>query len=119
VTAVGKVEVARTYRSCPDCGAGGFPADAVLGIDGGFTRRARRSICHVGIDNSFDRGERTLRELAGWSVDAETIRRICHAEAKACRQSKAERLNVATSFAEAEGGRELQIGAGKVNTETG
>lgn len=119
MTAIGKVEITRTYRSCPDCGTGGFPADAVLGIDGGFTRRARRSICHVGVDNSFDRGARTLRELAGWSVDAETIRRLCHAEAKACRQSKAERLDVATNFAEAEGDWELQVDAGKVNTEAG
>lgn len=119
MTAIGEIEVTRTYRSCPGCGDGGFPADEVIGIDGGFTRRARRSICHVGVDNSFDRGERTLRELAGWSVDAETIRRLCHAEAKACRGSKAERLDVATNFAEARGDWELQIDAGKVNTETG
>jgi hypothetical protein len=91
----------------------------VLGIDGGFTRRARRSICHVGIDNSFDRGERTLRELAGWSVDAETIRRLCHTEAKTCHESKGERLDIAANFAQNAGDWELQIDAGKVNTETG
>ncbi len=119
MTAIGKISLTRTYRSCPRCGEGGFPADVVLGIEGGFTRRARRSICHVGIDNSFDRGERTLRELSGWSVNAETIRRICHAEARTCRQSKTERLDVATKFAAAEGHWELQIDAGKVNTETG
>jgi hypothetical protein len=119
VTAIGKIEVIRTYRSCSSCGDGGFPADLVLGVDGGFTRRARRSICHVGVDNSFDRGERTLRELTGWSVDAETIRRLCHAEAEACRRSRARRLDVATNFAEAAGDWELQIDAGKVNTETG
>jgi hypothetical protein len=118
VTAIGKVEVTRTYRSCPGCG-GGFPADAVLGIDGGFTRRARRSIFPVRVDNSFDRGARTLRELAGGSVDAETIRRLCHAAAQACRGSKVERLDVAATFAEAPGDSELQLDAGKANTETG
>ncbi len=119
MTAIGRIKVARTYRSCPGGCGGGFPADAVLGLDGGFTRRARRSICHVGVDNSFDRGARTLRELAGWSVDAETIRRVCHAEAKTCRGSKAKHLDVATNFAAAAGDWELQIDAGKVNTETG
>lgn len=119
MTAIGKITLARSYRTCLTCGDGGFQADAELGLDGGFTRRARRAICHAGVDNSFDRGERTLQELAGWSVDAETIRRICHAEAQACRESKAERLDVATRFANAEGDWELQIDAGKVNTETG
>lgn len=91
----------------------------MVGIEGGFTRRARREICHVGVDNSFDRGERTLQELKGWSVDAETIRRLCHVEALACRKTKCERLAAAADFASAPGDRELQIDAGKVNTETG
>jgi len=73
----------------------------------------------VGIDNSFERGERTLNELAGWSVDAETIRRLCHAEAAKCRRSKGQRLDIATRFEKAPGDWELQIDAGKVNTETG
>ena len=119
MTAIGKIEVRRSYRTCPTCGDGAFPADDALGLDGSFTRRARRQICHVGIDNSFDRGERTLQELAGWSVDAETIRRLSHAEAAECRKSKSERLDVAASFREASGDWELQIDAGKVNTETG
>jgi hypothetical protein len=119
VTAIGKIAVTRCYRTCPTCGDGGFPADEVLGLHGSFTRRARRHICHVGIDNSFDRGERTLQELAGWSVDAETIRRLSHAEAAECRKFKSERLDVATNFRKASGDWELQIDAGKVNTETG
>lgn len=91
----------------------------MLGLDGGFTRRARRRICHAGVDNSFERGERTLRELTGWSIDAETIRRLCHAEAAACRKSEGQRLDVAANFGKAAGDWELQIDAGKVNTETG
>jgi hypothetical protein len=118
VTAIGKIAVTRSYRTCPTCG-GGFPADAALGLNGAFTRRARRRICHVGVDNSFERGRRTLRELTGWSVDAETIRRLCHAEAAECRKTKSERLDVATNFKKAAGNWELQIDAGKVNTETG
>jgi hypothetical protein len=119
VTALGKIPVTRSYRTCPTCGDGGFPADAALGLDGSFTRRARRRICHVGVDNSFERGARTLRELAGWSVDAETIRRLCHAAAAECRKSQGGRRDVAANFGKASGDWELQIDAGKVNTETG
>jgi hypothetical protein len=119
VTAIGKITVTRCYRTCPTCGEGAFPADDPVGLDGSFTRRARRQICHVGIDNSFGRGERTLHELAGWSVDAETIRRLSHAEAAQGHRSKRGQLDVAGKFREASGDWELQIDAGKVNTETG
>jgi hypothetical protein len=119
VTAIGSIPLTRSYRVCRTCGEGHFPADAVLGLDGAFTRRARRRICHVGLDNSFERGARTLQELAGWSVDAETIRRLCHAEAAEFRTTGQERLDVATGFRQAAGDHELQIDAGKVNTETG
>lgn len=119
MTAVGKIALARDYRVCRDCNDAGFPADAVLGLDGSVTRRALRRICHVGASDSFDRGERTLRELMGWSVDAETIRRLCHAEAAICRENEAERREIAEKFKKAVGDREVQIDAGKVNTDTG
>ena len=90
VTAVGKIALARDYRVCRTCHDAGFPVDVVLGLDGAVTRRALRLICHVGASDSFARGERTLRELMGWSVDAETIRRRCHAEAAVCRENQAE-----------------------------
>ncbi len=60
-----------------------------------------------------------LELLAGWSVDAETIRRLVHAESAECQKSKSEDLDVAAKFRKASGDRELQIDAGKVNTETG
>ena len=119
VTAVGKIVLARDYRVCRGCDDAGFPADAVLGLGGFVTRRALRLICHVGASDSFDRGERTLRELMGWSVDAETVRRLRHAEAAKCRENEAERREVARKFKEAAGDREVQIDAGKVNTDTG
>jgi hypothetical protein len=119
VTAVGKIEIRRDYRACPDCGDSGFPADAAIGLGGSVTRRALRQICHVGVSDSFGRGESTLRELAGWSVDAETIRRLCHAEAARCREDRAVGRRAAEDFQDAPGHRELQIDAGKVNTEAG
>jgi hypothetical protein len=119
VTAVGKIALARDYRVCRLCHVTGFPADTVLGLNGSVTRRALRLVCHVGASDSFERGERTLRELMGWSVDAETIRRLCHAEAAKCRDNQAERREVAEKFQKAVGDREVQIDAGKVNTDTG
>jgi hypothetical protein len=119
VTAIGKITLARDYQICRACDAAGFPADAVLGLDGSVTRRATRQICHVGASESFDRGQHTLVELTGWSVDAETIRRLCHAEAAKCRENQAEQHAVAEKFKKAEGNREVQIDAGKVNTQTG
>ena len=104
---------------CPTCQDAAFPADAVLGLDGSFTRRARRQICHAGVFDFFERGESTLRELAGWSVDVETVPRLCHAEAAECRATGSERLDRAKNFKQALGNWELQIDAGKVNTETG
>lgn len=118
MTAIGKITLARSYRSCPNCREGGFPADTALGVDGSFTRLTRRRICRVGVEDSFERGARTLQELAGWSVDAETIRRLCHAEA-ARNQARIEHPEITTRFAKASGHRELQIDAGKVNTLTG
>lgn len=119
VTAVGKIALARDYRVCRTCHDAGFPVDVVLGLDGAVTRRALRLICHVGASDSFARGERTLRELMGWSVDAETVRRLCHAEAAVCRENQAEQRAVGEKFRKAVGAREVQIDAGKVNTDSG
>lgn len=57
--------------------------------------------------------------MLGWSIDAETIRRLCHAEATDCRKSRCQRLEVEAKFEKASGDWELQIDAGKVNTDTG
>lgn len=104
---------------CPACEHGEFVADALLGLGGYLTARARRLVCLCGTHDSFERAERMLRELSGWSVDAETIRRSCHAEAAGFERVRGERLDTAQRFAEAPGDWELQIDAGKVNTETG
>lgn len=119
MTAVGKIDLDRTYRVCLECGEPRFPADVAIGLAGFVTRRALRQICRAGASDSFGRAERTLEELAGWSVDAETIRRLCHAEAAKRLENKAEQRETAQRFQQAFGNWELQIDAGKVNTDTG
>jgi hypothetical protein len=74
--------------------------------------------CLLGIQQSFAKAELALAEVAGWHLDDNTVRHLCHAtaaEATAHREARA----TATAFAEAAGDVELQMDAGKVNTHAG
>lgn len=83
-----------------------------------MTRGARRMAALAGVQQSFARAELTLAELAGWDLDDNTIRQLCHATAQTARARRDERAT-ARAFADAPGDRELQIDAGKVNTPEG
>jgi hypothetical protein len=74
--------------------------------------------CLLGVQQSFPKAEVALREVAGWDLDDNTIRRLCHAVAQQATDTRAQRAT-AEAFARAEGDRELQIDAGKVNTLEG
>ncbi len=115
---MGPLVVERAYFACPACGQGDFGADRVLGLDGYLTPGARRMACLAGVRESFTRAEGLLAELAGWNLDEETIRRLCHTEATRAAVGRAERAGAA-GFAAAPGDREVQIDAGKVNTQGG
>jgi hypothetical protein len=118
LTAVGHVTLGRTYFACPDCGQGDFGADRILGIDGYVTRGARRMACLLGVHQSFAGAELALAEVAGWDLDDNTIRQLCHATAAQAAAGRAQRTT-AEAFATAPGDRELHIDAGKVNTPGG
>jgi hypothetical protein len=82
------------------------------------TDGARRMACLLGVQQSFVKAELALTEVAGWELDDNTIRQLCHAtalKASATRQQRA----TAEVFAQAQGDAELQIDAGKVNTLEG
>jgi hypothetical protein len=110
--------VRRTYFGCQACGQGAFGADRVLGIDGYVTRGACRMACLLGVQQSFTKAEGVVHEVAGWELDDNTIRRLCHAVARQAHASRAQRAT-AEAFAQAEGDWELQIDAGKANTLEG
>jgi hypothetical protein len=110
--------VDRRYFMCPGCEQGDFGGDRLLGIEGYLTVGARRMACLAGVRQAFAPAEQLLRELAGWQLDDETIRRLCHAEAARAQATRDERAT-ADAFAAAAGDVEVQIDAGKVNTETG
>lgn len=90
-----------------------------MGIDGYLTPAARRLACLAGLRESFARAEGLLTELAGWQLDDETVRRVCHAEAARAQTWAATAAPYTERLAQAEGAAEVQIDAGKVNTDTG
>lgn len=119
MTALGAVQLERSHGVCQDCRLPQFTADRLLGIDGWLTSRARRMADHAAIHDPFRQAETLLHELAGWSIDAETIRRYCHQDAARARQGRSQRQALPEQFNHAPGDRELHIDAGKVNTPQG
>lgn len=74
--------------------------------------------CLLGVQQSFQKAELALLEVAGWKLDDNTIRQLCHAVAQQAASTREQRAT-AEAFAQATGDRELQIDAGKVNTLQG
>lgn len=105
----------RRYFTCAVCEQGDFGADRVLGLDGYVTRGACRMACLLGVQQSFVRAQQALAEVAGWDLDDNTIRQLCHATAAEATAGRDERAT-AEAFAQAEGDHELHLDAGKVNT---
>jgi hypothetical protein len=118
-TALGLIQVARSHAYCRQCRQPEFPADRLLGLCGWLTPRALRMACLAGIHDPFRRAEQMLVELAGWSIDAETIRRHCLAEAQRATTQRPQRVGLAKQFSQSAGDHEVHIDAGKVNTPDG
>lgn len=74
--------------------------------------------CLLGVQRSFQKAEVALLEVAGWKLDDNTIRQLCHATA-ARAAAERERRDTAEAFARVPGDLEIQIDAGKVNTRDG
>jgi len=74
--------------------------------------------CLLGVQRSFQKAEVALLGVAGWELDDNTIRQLCHATA-ARASSTRERRDTAEAFARADGDLEMQVDAGKVNTRGG
>jgi hypothetical protein len=119
MTAIGAIDIERCHGYCQDCEQPQFAADRLLGVTGWLTPRARSMAERAGLADPFRPAQLLLKDLAGWSIDAETIRRYCHQDAAAARHSRAERQALPQQFAEAQGDQEIHIDAGKVNTPEG
>lgn len=119
MTALGAITLARSYGVCAPCEQSEFPADRLLGLGGWLTLRASGLACLAGVHEPFGKAERLLEELAGWAIDQETIRRLCHRHASSAGKQRGQREALPSAFEEAEGDWEAHIDAGKVNTEEG
>jgi hypothetical protein len=116
LTALGTIRLKRRYLTSPDGGL--FPADDALGIDGYVSTAAERMAVFAGTRDSFAHAQQALRELCGWNLDDEVIRQLTHAAARRATTTRDTR-NDGERFARAPGAIEVQIDAGKVNTDTG
>lgn len=116
MTALGPIRLDRSYAHCHACQQGAFAADRLLGVQGWLTARALQMACRAGLTDPFRKAEVLLKELAGWSLDADTLRRRCHEQAAAAADARGHRNALPEAFVQARGDFELHIDAGKVNT---
>lgn len=72
----------------------------------------------AGVGGSFAKARRMLSELAGWTLDDDTVRLATHSTARRAASARPGRPDAAR-FAEAPGAVEVPIDAGKVNTTGG
>lgn len=116
LTAAEPVRLERAYRVAD--GAGSFPADEALGVDGLTSLGTRRCSVLAGFHDSFARAQRLMNEMLGWAPDDEVIRRRTHAAALKAATGRPPRRD-AGRFAAASGAVELEVDAGKVSTTGG
>ena len=116
-TTVGDVTVRRRWwASRCVCQPGGFHADAVLGVDGAWSRRLERQVTRLAADVSFAKTQGHLAALLGVTVAVDSVR--THVEAQAARLAAWQPTDTATpaAFAQADGQVELALDAGKACT---
>jgi hypothetical protein len=119
MTALGLIRLERSYTTCSACHQSLFAADHLLGRDDWLTPRALRMACRAGLGDSFRQAEVLLRELAGWALSEDTLRRRCHEHAARAAEQRSRRTALPEAFAQAKGDHELHIDGGKVNTVEG
>jgi hypothetical protein len=108
--------VRRRYWQCR-CGSdGSYAADAVLGLNGRFSKVVQKHGCRLAADVSFAKTHEHLRELLGVPIAAETVRTLVERHGKAMASFQAKDDSTAQSFRAAKGDVEFAVDAGKVNT---
>jgi hypothetical protein len=101
------------------CCQRGFRVDELVGVDGYMTEGASRMACLAGVNQSFEKASQLLEELAGFKLNDESLRQCCHEVAADAKKWMEAEAPAAERFASSQGAGEIQIDAGKVNTDTG
>ena len=107
------------YFVCRGCRRGEYPLDHRLGIEGSFSRQARRLLCLAGGSWSFDRAAQYLEELCGLRVSDTTIRQRCQEEAGQMAVWQREAAEAHLPFRQAPGEVEFSTDGTSVNTTEG
>ena len=84
-----------------------------------MTEGAKRMACLAGISQSFTKAQQLVEELAGFRLNDESLRQCCHQVAADAKKWMEAEAPAAERFANSPGAPEIQIDAGKVNTDTG
>jgi hypothetical protein len=80
LTAVGPVQVSRSYYLCPHCHNGQFPSDIELDVkDTGVSPGVRRMLALVGQQAPFDQGRQQMKLLADLEVTTKAVERTAEA----------------------------------------
>lgn len=116
MSAVGAGTIRRRYWQCRCGSAGAYAADAVLGLDGRYSRVLQTHACRLSADTSFAQAREHLREMLGVSVCVETIRTLVESHGRAMARFQPTDAATAAAFQQASGEVEFAVDAGKVNT---
>lgn len=80
LTALGEVELLRSWYLCPHCHHGQFPVDRLLDVENrDCSPGVRRMQAVVGQDGPFDHGREQMKVLAGLDVTAKSVERTAEA----------------------------------------
>jgi hypothetical protein len=110
------IPIRRRYWQCR-CGvAGSYAADAVLGIDGRFSRVVQKHACRLAADVSFAKASEHLREMLAVRLAPETVRTLVEAHGRAMAAFQPKDEATGRAFRAAAGEVEFAVDAGKVNT---
>jgi hypothetical protein len=113
------VTLSRVYFTCRLCGRHAHALDDRLGLDGFVSPHAQRLICTLGVDRSFGRCARHLRQVAGLVVCDQTVRKICDRHGGLMRTWQRDDPEATRPFRTAGGDVEFQTDGTCVNTVGG
>lgn len=109
----------RVYFTCRRCGLHAHALDERLGVRGFVSPHAQRLLCLAGVDQSFEKAARRLRDFAGLIVCDNTVRGVCDHHGAKSRVWQREDREANRAFLRASGDVEFQTDGTSVNTTKG
>lgn len=110
------IELRRRYWQCRCGQESGYAADALLGIDGRFSKTVQKHCCRLAADTSFAATSQHLQELLGIALCPETARTLVEGHGQAMARFQPRDAQTAKEFAQAAGDVEFTVDAAKVHT---